>query len=54
MGGKGDGVQAVTKEVSEGDVIQLGDVTIGVIDTPCHTPGHVCYVARLVQEYAIL
>lgn len=43
-GGTGDRAEAVTSEVGDGDTIQLGSTTISVLFTPCHTPGHVCYV----------
>lgn len=75
-GGKGDGAQAVDKEVGswtwrgkegkeealsagpnaylslssplpqvgEGDVISVGQLQVRVLETPCHTPGHVCFV----------
>jgi hydroxyacylglutathione hydrolase len=46
-GGRHDGVEAVDREVAEGDEIVLGEATkVAVLATPCHTPGHVCYVAR--------
>lgn len=44
-GGKGDGVKAVTKELEENDVIQMGNIKICIISTPCHTRGHICYFA---------
>jgi hydroxyacylglutathione hydrolase len=31
--------------VSEGDSIALGDIRLDVLETPGHTPEHVCYVA---------
>lgn len=45
IGGKGDGCPGCTKEVTEGDNLQLAGIKISVLSTPCHTPGHVCYVA---------
>jgi hydroxyacylglutathione hydrolase len=45
-GGVGDDVKAVTKEVGDGDCITIGDISIRVMFTPCHTPGHVCYFAE--------
>eukprot|EP00629_Pelagomonadales_sp_RCC1024_P006599 CAMPEP_0119261272 /NCGR_PEP_ID=MMETSP1329-20130426/1397_1 /TAXON_ID=114041 /ORGANISM="Genus nov. species nov., Strain RCC1024" /LENGTH=239 /DNA_ID=CAMNT_0007260813 /DNA_START=303 /DNA_END=1019 /DNA_ORIENTATION=+ len=42
-GGVGDGVAGCTKEVREGDVLALGESRVGVLETPCHTQGHVCY-----------
>jgi len=32
--------------VSEGDFIMVGAVKVGVLYTPCHTPGHVTFVAE--------
>ena len=43
FGGKGDKAKAVTKEVADGDAIELGNLKVSVLFTPCHTPGHVCY-----------
>eukprot|EP01127_Copromyxa_protea_P017985 TRINITY_DN5562_c1_g1_i1.p1 TRINITY_DN5562_c1_g1~~TRINITY_DN5562_c1_g1_i1.p1 ORF type:complete len:271 (-),score=48.11 TRINITY_DN5562_c1_g1_i1:41-826(-) len=43
IGGKGDNAEAVTQEVGEGDIIELGELKIQTIYTPCHTPGHVCF-----------
>ena len=31
-------------QVGEGDVISVGQVQVRVLETPCHTPGHVCFV----------
>ncbi len=45
-GGKGDNAPGVTNEVTEGDSIQVGNTHIDVLFTPCHTSGHVCYLAR--------
>eukprot|EP00943_MAST-04B_sp_MAST-4B-sp1_P006107 g6107.t1 len=42
-GGKGDGVEACTKEVDHGDIISIGNIKVTVLFTPCHTPGHVSY-----------
>ena len=44
-GGVGDNIPGVTKEVQEGDEIHLGSTNIRVLFTPCHTAGHVCYLA---------
>jgi glyoxylase-like metal-dependent hydrolase (beta-lactamase superfamily II) len=35
--------EAVTHEVGEGDTIRVGSLEVAVIETPCHTVGHVCY-----------
>jgi hydroxyacylglutathione hydrolase len=45
VGGKGDRAAGVTMECGEGDSISFGCVNITVISTPCHTQGHVCYLA---------
>ena len=39
VGGFGDGVAAVTREVREGEVVAIGtsSLTTTVIETPCHT-----------------
>ena len=44
-GGRGDGAQGCTKEVDEGDSIFVGNLELKVLSTPCHTKGHVCFVA---------
>jgi hydroxyacylglutathione hydrolase len=49
-GGKGDGVSACTKEVEEGDAWQLGSLNVSIIATPCHTPGHVCYLVTAADS----
>lgn len=43
VGGEGDGVEAVTREVAHGDVVRIGDLSVDVLFTPCHTRGHVLY-----------
>eukprot|EP00301_Raphidiophrys_heterophryoidea_P010111 c15153_g1_i1.p1 GENE.c15153_g1_i1~~c15153_g1_i1.p1 ORF type:complete len:290 (-),score=63.37 c15153_g1_i1:121-990(-) len=45
-GGINDNAQGVTKEVGEGDHISVGGLHVDVLSTPCHTPGHVCYVVH--------
>eukprot|EP00802_Teleaulax_amphioxeia_P022813 Tamp_23300.p1 GENE.Tamp_23300~~Tamp_23300.p1 ORF type:complete len:288 (+),score=48.22 Tamp_23300:82-864(+) len=46
VGGRGDNAAAVTHEVGDGDVVRVGGLSIGVLYTPCHTPGHVTFVAE--------
>ena len=46
VGGVGDGVAGVTREVVEGESIAIGALRATVIATPCHTKGHVCYLVR--------
>uniref|UniRef100_K3W5L0 hydroxyacylglutathione hydrolase n=1 Tax=Globisporangium ultimum (strain ATCC 200006 / CBS 805.95 / DAOM BR144) TaxID=431595 RepID=K3W5L0_GLOUD len=43
VGGQGDAVEAVTREVAHGDVVEVGDLGVHVLHTPCHTRGHVLY-----------
>ena len=43
-GGQGDEAEGVTREVWQDDVVEIGALRIGVLATPCHTPGHVSYV----------
>ena len=43
IGGLGDNAAAVTREVTEGDSIQVGHISVSVLSTPCHTAGHVCF-----------
>lgn len=44
IGGKDDQVPAVNKEVTQGDSFQIGTLKIDVLQTPCHTRGHVLYL----------
>ena len=43
-GGKNDGVACCTKELGDGDTFALGNSTVQVLSTPCHTAGHICYL----------
>lgn len=43
VGGARDRVPACTQRVKDGDVVRLGSTAIRVIETPCHTRGHVVY-----------
>ncbi|KAG5509823.1 hypothetical protein JKF63_07468 [Porcisia hertigi] len=43
VGGVNDGIPAVTLPVREGDLAQVGQLSVEVIDAPCHTRGHVLY-----------
>lgn len=46
VGGKGDAVQGMTYPVVDGETISIGDaVTISCLHTPCHTNGHMSYIA---------
>ena len=33
----------MTREVDQGDTVEVGRLVVDVISTPCHTPGHVCF-----------
>jgi hydroxyacylglutathione hydrolase len=42
-------IGALTRQVSHGDSIQLGALTIRCLATPCHTSGHICYFIESPQ-----
>jgi hydroxyacylglutathione hydrolase len=50
----GDGIvdqtPGVTHCVGDGDVIHVGNLTIRVIQTPCHTRGSLCYYVTTTAE----
>ena len=50
VGGAGDGVAGVTREVREGHTVQVGELSLSVLETPCHTVGHVCFVAEAAED----
>ncbi|XP_031641216.1 hydroxyacylglutathione hydrolase, mitochondrial isoform X2 [Contarinia nasturtii] len=41
--GGDDRIGALTDKVKQDDEIQLGNLTIRCLFTPCHTTGHICY-----------
>lgn len=41
--GGDDRIGALTNKVKQDDVVQLGNLTIRCLFTPCHTTGHICY-----------
>ncbi|KAG5484463.1 hypothetical protein LSCM1_07832 [Leishmania martiniquensis] len=43
IGGANDSIPAVTQPVREGDRVQVGELSVEVVDAPCHTRGHVLY-----------
>mmetsp|Transcript_5676 Transcript_5676/g.15168 ORF Transcript_5676/g.15168 Transcript_5676/m.15168 type:complete len:253 (-) Transcript_5676:347-1105(-) len=47
VGGRNDDVKACTRAVVDGEELQLGNIVIKAIWTPCHTRGHTCYYATL-------
>ena len=50
---QGDGAKAVTREVSEGDTVPVGSLSVQVIETPFHTRGHVCYYLDAEGDRAV-
>ena len=49
--GGGSNVEAVSKVVSHGDTVTLGDaITVTCLHTPCHTRDHICYYATEPEE----
>ncbi len=45
-GGRNDNAQGVTQEVDSSSSFQIGTLNVRVFYTPCHTPGHVCYLVE--------
>lgn len=43
VGGPGDAVEAATREVTTGDSVSVGSLTVDAFFTPCHTRDHVLY-----------
>lgn len=41
--GGDDRIGALTKKVSHGDKLQVGNLEVQCLFTPCHTVGHICY-----------
>ncbi|KZS12396.1 hydroxyacylglutathione hydrolase, mitochondrial isoform X1 [Daphnia magna] len=41
--GGDDRIGALNKKVSHGDKLQVGNLEIQCLFTPCHTSGHICY-----------
>jgi len=52
--GGDDRVPGMNKKVRDGDVVELGNIKITCYHTPCHTSGHVLYVANLEGEDPLL
>ncbi|KPA75815.1 glyoxalase II [Leptomonas pyrrhocoris] len=50
VGGALDSIPAVSRKVKEGDRVNLGRLTVEVIDSPCHTRGHVLYKVHHPQH----
>jgi len=41
--GGDDRIDGVTRKVSHGDELRVGDIHVSCLYTPCHTTGHICY-----------
>jgi len=48
--GGDDRIPAITKKVGDGDSLEVGSIKIKVFFTPCHTSGHVLYLAKQGDE----
>ncbi len=40
----GDGERGVDETVTGGDIVELGGISLEVLDTPGHTPGHISFL----------
>jgi hydroxyacylglutathione hydrolase len=50
IGGAGDAVPAVTREVGQGDVVQVGKLEVQCLLVPCHTKGHIMFFVPPGEE----
>ncbi|CAG2063776.1 unnamed protein product, partial [Timema podura] len=41
--GGDDRIKALTRKVSHGDQLKVGQLSVRCLFTPCHTSGHICY-----------
>jgi len=41
--GGDDRIGALTRKVSHGDELKIGQLNVRCLFTPCHTAGHICY-----------
>lgn len=41
--GGDDRIGALTNKVTQNDIINVGQLKITCLSTPCHTTGHICY-----------
>ena len=39
-------LQALNHPVNDNEKLQVGELEITCLSTPCHTTGHVCYVVK--------
>jgi len=51
--GGDDRIPAMTQKVGNGDHVAIGNIKVDVFFTPCHTSGHVLYLAKQDGEEAI-
>eukprot|EP00730_Choanoeca_flexa_P017382 TRINITY_DN8363_c0_g1_i2.p1 TRINITY_DN8363_c0_g1~~TRINITY_DN8363_c0_g1_i2.p1 ORF type:complete len:260 (+),score=53.73 TRINITY_DN8363_c0_g1_i2:136-915(+) len=49
-GGKGDNAEGTEVEVDESFELRVGAIVITALATPCHTPGHVTFVATCAGQ----
>jgi hydroxyacylglutathione hydrolase len=50
VGGKGDGVDGCTRPVEDNDEIKIGELSLSAVWTPCHTPFHMCYHYKSINN----
>jgi glyoxylase-like metal-dependent hydrolase (beta-lactamase superfamily II) len=41
----------ITRELSEGDIIEIGEYSLHVLETPGHAPDSLCFYSKDVKEY---
>lgn len=41
--GGDDRVQAITRKITHNDTLNIGNLSVKCLATPCHTKGHICY-----------
>ncbi|CAF0730074.1 unnamed protein product [Adineta ricciae] len=46
-------LQALTHPVKDNEKLQIGELEVTCLSTPCHTAGHVCYVVSDGREQAV-
>jgi len=52
--GGDDRIGALTDRVKHGDELKIGDgISVTCLFTPCHTKGHMCYVARDKEQAVV-
>eukprot|EP01080_Neovahlkampfia_damariscottae_P010641 gene10641-3264_t len=52
-GSKVDEIPELTNPVDEGDVFYIGEIKVEILFTPCHTKGHVLYLASCNGQKAL-